>query len=552
MTKIIDPDSLNVGTELVLDTSGKTIRLLAAGNLVAKDGATLQALYSKLILLWETSTYNKYPFPMYVIDAKSGQYQFGTDGGTYNGWKPYDDTTRTMLRDGGWSEYSAAGVLNRQYVGIVSLGDVNSGAQLYYQRASSDSPGNFTFTDEVNEGIQVYGDATNGNFDKRVFFKGFVREYSYKYKDSILADTGQSGTGAYTVNLLLSNESDLDIVANDATAGGASAPWNRIKARYFSAAFSKDIDSAGTPRNFGIVIDVGTHSGIDGSCSLGGSVLTSSAGGILTSGNPYAGGTLKIHTGSNKGTYTISGNPTATQVTITGTFPATGSNEDFTIYPATTLTDGSSGFVTLKQIYTKIQYLLRQNSDIDETAGSVTGKTASLLLNFVGSELKAGFFAPGNPNGGGTGVVIEGIADADVNSVTFHDNTGSARQYPYASAGSLDFNSFLSQGSAGYYRMYFTALPGANDDYGESGAVTVNNKDGNPIAGTISSGSISFNFDYSGNTQGGRTAGQDAAVTVVAGNKGIAKPVVATGTITQSKAIKISLTAEQDRAYSNP
>jgi hypothetical protein len=49
--------------------------------------------------------------------------------------------------------------------------------------------------------------------------------------------------------------------------------------------------------------------------------------------------------------------------------------------------------------------------------------------------------------------------------------------------------------------------------------------------------------------QGGRTAGTDAAVTVIAGNPGSAKPVVATGTIDQSKAISITLTAETDRAY---
>ena len=104
--KITDGDLLVVGTELTLDTTAKTIKLNQAGNLVYKDGVTLQALYSKFIKLWETSTYNKFPFPMYVIDAKSGQFQFGTDGGTYNGWKPLDDTTRQALRDGGWSEYS--------------------------------------------------------------------------------------------------------------------------------------------------------------------------------------------------------------------------------------------------------------------------------------------------------------------------------------------------------------------------------------------------------------------------------------------------------------
>ena len=38
-----------------------------------------------------------------------------------------------MLRDGGWSEYSSSGALNRQYVGIVSLGEVSTGSQLYYQ-----------------------------------------------------------------------------------------------------------------------------------------------------------------------------------------------------------------------------------------------------------------------------------------------------------------------------------------------------------------------------------------------------------------------------------
>lgn len=551
MAKLTDPDELNVGTEITIDTAARTFTLVAAGNLVAKDGVTGQAIYSKFIKLWETSAYNKYPFPCNAIDNLSGQYYFGVDaGGNYNGWKPADDTTRQRIRDTGWREYSSAGVLNREYAGIVSLGDVNTGAQLYYQRASTDTPTNFTFTDEVNEGIQVYGDATNGNFDKRTFFKGFAREYSKKYKDSVLADTGKTATGAYLVNVLLSNEDDLDIVAADATAGGATAPWNRINVKYFSAAYNKDVDLAGTGRNFGIVIDVGTHSGVDGSSTAAGSTLTSSAGGILVTGSPYSGGTLKVHGGSNKGTYTISGNPTATVVTITGTFPATDATMDFTIYPTTTLTDGATGFVTLKQIYTKIQYLLRQNSDIDETGGSVTGKTATQLLNFVGASLKAGFYAPSNPNGGGTGVMVEGIADADINSIVFYDNTAVTREYPYASAGTLAFNSFLTAGGTGWYRMYFTDPTSASstDEWGDADAVTVNNKDGAAITGTITGASIPFTFDYTNNAQHTPT-NTDVGVTVVAGNSGSAKPVVASATLTQSKSIAIALTAEQDRAF---
>lgn len=464
MAKILDGDNLIVGTNITLDTTAKTFTLIASADgsttngLIAKDGATLQALYSKFIKLWETAAYNQFPFPMYAIDAKSGQFQFGTDGGSFSGWKPATDATRQMLRDGGWSEFSSAGVLNRQYVGIVSLGDVNAGAQLYYQRASSDAPTNFTFDDEVNEGVQVYGDASNGNFDKRAFFKAFAREEQKIYADSTLADTGQTATGAYTVNVLLSNQDDLNVLVAD--SGIAVSPYTGITVSYYSAAQSIDIN-AGTDN-----------------------------------------------------------------------------------FPFSTIVEGNGA--TLQEIYTKVQYLLRQNSDINSAAtnslGVVTGKTASDLMYFVGPDLYCR-----------QGVFVQNIDPNFLNNVYFIDNNGVARQYNYAAAGTLQFNSFLTQGGTGYYRMYITdSVTGAND-YGTAAAITVNDKDGNPIAGTIGSSSVGFTFAYDTNTQGGRSIftspGGDVPVTIVAGNKGVAKPVVATGTISRSKGIVIGLVAEQDRAY---
>lgn len=449
MAKITDPDDLIVGTEITIDTTNKTFTLNVAGNLVAKDGVTVQAVYSKFIKLWETSSYNKYPFPMYAIDALSGQFQFGTDGSSFNGWKPSNDATRTYLRDGGWSEYSAAGALNRQYVGIVSLGDVNAGAQLYYQRASTDAPSNFTFADEVNEGIQVYGDATNGNFDKRSYFKGFVREYGKKYKSSVLADTGKTATGAYLVNMLLSNEDDLKIQANDATVS-TTAPYTGITVTYYN---------------------------VDQNRTIGGSA-----------------------------------------------------------YPFRIIINGNNA--TAEQIYTKVQYLLRQNSDIDSGAGTVTGKTASELLYFVGDTLYTT-----------QGVYIDNYNSNDINRLVFVDQNNVQRTEPFTSAGSINFNSFLTSGGTGYYRMYFTALPGANDDYGQASAVTVNNASNVAITGTITGSSIPFTFAYDTNTQGGRTAGTDASVTIVAGNAGTAKPVVLNYTITRTTGQNITMIAEQDRAY---
>lgn len=543
MAKIIARSGLNVGTELTIDESAKTFTLNVAGNLVAKDGVTLQALYSKFVELWATATYQDSPFPMYAIDALSGQFQFGTDGATFSGWKPASDATRQMLRDGGWSEYNSAGTLARQYAGIVGLGVVNSGAQLYWQKTSTGAPANFTFDDQCNEGIQVYGDiaadATTTTFDNRTYFKGFVREYNYKYKDSVLADTGKTSTGANLVNLLLSNEADLDITSND--AGITASPYSEINVKYFPSAFSKDIDLTGTARNFGIVVDVGTHSGVDG-VSNGTTTFTTAAAGIT--GADYVGGTLIVHEGAGKGTYSISGTPTADTITTTAAVTGSASNLSFTLQRATPIV------ASLKQIYTKIQYQLRQNSNINDlaSAGAVTGKTASILLNFVGPDLKAGFYVPTNPNGGGTGVTILGYATADTNSFTSYDNAAATRDYPYAAAGTISFNAPLI-GAGSSYRLMFTAPPGAGNDYGESGAITVNNAAGTPITGTISAGSVSFDYDYDGNVQGGFTGGTDRPVTLVGVRPGSGKFVAATGTLSRSKAISLSLVAEADRVY---
>lgn len=450
MPKIIDPDDLNVGTEITFNLPARTFTLVAAGNLVAKDGVTGNALWAKFVDLWTLSTYQPYPFPMNILDARSGQYIFGQDpGGTFNGWKPADDTTRQMIRDAGWSEFSAGGVLNRQYVGIVALASgFPGGAQFYYQRAAGGAAVNFTFTDAPNEAIQVFGDASNGNFDTRTYFKLFCREPNYTYDDAVLGDVGESGTGAYKVSLPVSVGSDLKITANDAAMSGA--PYSGITVTYY---------------------------GTDQNKTIGG--------------------------GS---------------------------------YPFRKIIQANGG--TLEQVYTKVQYLLRQNSDIDAGAGTVTGKTEGQLCYFVGDTLYTT-----------QGVFIEGVLPADLNRVVFLDQNSVQRTYPYAAAGTLNFNSFLTAGGTGYFRMYFTTLPGASNDYGESGAVTVNDKDGNPITGAITGAAISFSFDYDGNVQGGRTAGTDAAVTIVAGNAGSAKPVVATGTISRSKGLSFTLTAEQDRGY---
>ena len=450
MAKITARAQLNVGTELTIDETARTFTLNVAGNLVAKDGVTIQALYSKFSDLWATSTYQDSPFPMNALDALSGQYYFGVDaGGNYSGWKPANDATRQMLRDGGWREYSVAGVLNREYAGLVGLGSVSAGSQLYFQRLSTDAPTNFTFTDQCNEGIQVFGDAANGNFDKRTFFTGFCREYGKKYKTGPMAETGKTATGPFIVNLLLSNEDDLKIQAADGAMSGA--PYSGITVSYYTANQTRSI--GGTNRNFKIIIE----------------------------GNG----------------------------------------------------------ATLEQIYTKVQYLLRQNSNINTsgTAGSVTGKTAAALLAFSGDTLITS-----------QSVYIDNILSADSNRIEFYDDSNTLRTNPYTAAGNMQFNAVMV-GAGSSYRLMFAAPPGAGNDYGEAGAITVNDASGTPITGSIGSGSIAFTYDYDGNVQGGATPATDRAVVLIGIRPGYGKFSVATGTLTRSKAISLSLVGEQDRAY---
>ena len=199
--------------------------------------------------------------------------------------------------------------------------------------------------------------------------------------------------------------------------------------------------------------------------------------------------------------------------------------------------EGNGG--TLEQIYAKVQYLLRQNSDINTggTAGTKTGKIQDELLRFVGDTLVTS-----------QSVYIDDVLSADSNRVQFYDDTNTLRENLYEAAGTMTFNAPLV-GAGSSYRLMFKDPPGAVNDFGESGAITVNNAAGTPITGTISSGSINFTYDYDGNVQGGYTAGTNRNVVLIGIKPGSGKYVAAEGVLTRSKAISLSLVAEADRVY---
>jgi hypothetical protein len=449
-TKIIDPDLLVVGTELTINTAARTYTLNQTGNL-GPEGVSLQALYSKFKELWLTPTYQPHPFPMYTIDAEAGKYQIGTDGSGFSGWKPSNDATRTLHRDGGWEEYLVAGTLARVYAGVVTLGTVGSTDQLYYQRTPTGLATNFTFTGPVNEGVQVYGDATNGSLDERAYLKVFARIQGKKYDQKKLSDSGYTGTGPRLLTFAVQNETDLKISATDATIA-AGAPYTSISITYYTADQNRTI------------------------------------GGVA--------------------------------------------------YPFRTIINGANA--TAEQIYEKVQYQLRQSTDIDAGVGTTLGKTADSLLSFVGDTLVT---APG--------VYIDNFNSNDTNRIEFYDFNSVKRTFPFVAVGTLAFNTNLTTDAFSVYRMYYKTNPGGN--FGSATAVTVKNAAGADITGTVSAATeISFDFAYDSNVQGGRTPATDATVVVVAIGKSSGKYVSTEYTITRTVGQRITLVAEKERSYLNP
>jgi len=286
--------------------------------------------------------------------------------------------------------------------------------------------------------------------------------------------TGAAGMDNKVFRFPLANATDLKIVATDATI--ATSPHTEVRLRYLAEAYNRGVDSA-TLRNFGIVVDVGTFSQANGVSN--GTTLVTSANFVLGAGESladYAAGDLILHdaTAPDRATHTIStivDNAGTLDITLTAALTNSETSLSFTVERATPLT------ATAEEIYEKVQFQLRQDSDIDETTNVVTGRTGDGVLTFIGNALSVGEAAaalPFNPNGGGSGVIIEGFDSNDTNRLTFFDNAGTARTFPFVAAGTINFNDNLQNdtGPAEFFMFFEFTERFTNTGFGIS-AVTV-------------------------------------------------------------------------------
>ena len=531
---------------VMLDTLAEKMYLLEQGNL-SVDGATQLAIHSFIKKRWKDDQFliDSGSFPITGISSAAGQWVYGQDpSGNFSDWRPENDVTfsidsERLIRNAGWQEIDNAGVTQRRFFNVTTLGLFEDTAdQAYYFFGNDfalDNTINYAFTGPVNEAVKFYdnvvpADAATGvaittsnvitrndagdfvadgfvvgggielansedpandglwvitvvttgaitvsgtpltnnaadttmtmAIDNQAAFTTNLRirdadPEGKTFSSANLTSAGETALSAKIIKFPLANATDLDITSTDGAIAGT--PWSEVRLRYLDQAYNRAVDSA-TLRDFGIVVDVGTYSGSNGVSN--GTTTFTEANFVLGAGEAladYTGGTLTIHdaTAPDRTTHTIVGTPTAPGGVLTIVVSSALTNSEtslsFTMDRATPLT------ATRNQIYEKIQFQLRQATDIDETDGTVIGKMAGPLSTFVGPDITFGFEvgASVNPNGGGTGVIVEGFDANDTNNMFFVDNTSTKRNFPFVAAGNLVFNSNLTNDSDPEYWLYY-------------------------------------------------------------------------------------------------
>jgi hypothetical protein len=137
---------------------------------------------------------------------------------------------------------------------------------------------------------------------------------------------------------------------------------------------------------------------------------------------------------------------------------------------------------------------------------------------------------------------ISGFANDENNGVFQADGVVSANSMPIRK---VNGETLVNEGAGPSVNL-------DDDPYDSPDAIVVNDNGGSPITGTITSASISFDFDYDGNVQGSRTPGTDAPVAVIAQGTENAQWVDGLFTITRTVGLNFPLNANVDRVYANP
>lgn len=258
---------------------------------------------------------------------------------------------------------------------------------------------------------------------------------------------------------------------------------------------------------------------------------------------------------ANVGSYIIGPTPTATVVTLIASESVTTNTDDDTainsnVTGATGITRTINAVVypfhwrafanggTQAQVYQLFQRDLRRTTDIDGGNATARGDITSLLMEYV------------SPNGTTLDLFPDNLASSELNNVTYEDLTGDPRNNAFLVGITFVPNANLINAAVKRLTLYFTSVP--SGAFNTNNAIIIDDAVGVDINFTVISGNIDVSYDYTNNSQGGRTPNTDAPYVLQAFGTNLAQPLQLAGTITRVNSIIIPVSPPTEFNYANP
>jgi len=580
MARITDPDDLRLSSqsagavpdgEVFIDTTTTppTIALystteFAGSNFTAAEGVNLQALYSFLKEQWknnDTDQFYRYQFPMEAITAE--QFEF------INDWEPTDDTTRSYIRTGGWSEKDSSQVEKQAWMGVITLGTIGATQTAYYAwydpgtTSFLTNPTDFGFSGPVNEPVKIFGNVSNGNFnykDKQLFVyirpapegtSGNVTGYTF---DLSSTDAIGSGAGVTTqvYRFPLATTVDLNISLTDAEAGSTETATG-LQILFDQVSLSSTqlpIQLAGGTFNFTHVIQ---SSNGDSESLTPTEVynviqyklrqdentdIDEGAGtriGLLTE-------ELLTYVGSQLQTFAINGGTEGVLIdnfdqTDTANFAFRDDTNTLRSFP--TIASGTLTFSTTLQDDPSTRYWMFYTS---ASSGAWPGANAVIVDNYNGTDI-AGYLHSSPATGlsgsqsGTAGATVSGSSAFVVTGDSWSANELAGKVLRVTSASSGGFY-FISSNTSDTI-----TIDGSFENSAASQVYEIYNKNTSPI---------SWTFDYGANSTRNDGKTGDAPITIVALGLDNAQYIVTSGTIGSGTGQNFPVSAALERNYSDP
>ena len=537
MAKITDPDALAQTTDIIYDTTAKTIQILITGAITDSSpgktsGVTGQCVYSFTKEEWKSDVdLNKFKFPFKMIYAASFQL--------INGWSFADQQSMDVIRDAGFQDI----INTNDYSCIISLGAIDAtptaGAPYYGNIVGFDQAvQTFDKNLELNENILI----DNGTTDTSDYLKLFLREYSKLYAEYDLHfEQGLTNISYEAYKLPLSNGNDAKIINDDTFVSGLNDPYQNMTIDYIKGQLYETASIVGGVGANGIyAVDDVLQDGAGrwARCTATGTAIT----GVST--------------------YQTFGGTSTWEA-----FP--GEKQIGTLYYAfNRLVDDivSATKPTVSQAHTFCQWSLRQATDINDNVnldafGTVNGNVAIPLTAFIGDQLHtnpgtyiANTHADDNSNITYWDITVSAVGDGDgiiggVDPVTFVPVVSTGLNNPFFSSFTIVFSQNLIDETEAntQFKMYFTNDSAADTptgkDFDTALAVIVEDKDGTPIVDTITAAGVPYTYQYAYDTnvqRGAGSAGKDAPVTITF--QGLSDSEISTAEFTISASTGLSFT----------